>query len=171
MSRSRPSSRRPGPAAPVRRSRPLTRVVGLAVATVAVAALGAWWSAGRRDEGAAPAAAAASAAPAPAASAAPAFQKLVGRWVRGDGGYVIEVSGVSDSGRVDAAYFNPRSIRVASARASLEGGGARLVIELRDVNYPGSTYRLGYDAARDVLVGTYFQAVERQMYDVSFMRR
>jgi hypothetical protein len=47
----------------------------------------------------------------------------------------------------------------------------QLFIELRDANYPGSTYRLRYDAGRDVLEGAYFQAVERQTYDVSFVRR
>jgi hypothetical protein len=47
----------------------------------------------------------------------------------------------------------------------------KLVIELGDVNYPEGTYRLRYDAGRDVLEGTYSQASERQMYDVSFMRR
>lgn len=109
--------------------------------------------------------------PAPAVPAPPALQKLAGRWVRTDGGYVVEIRSVEPGGKVDAAYFNPRPIHVARAEASQEGEALRLFIELRDVNYPGSTYSLKYDAGRDVLEGAYFQAVERQTYDVSFVRR
>ena len=47
----------------------------------------------------------------------------------------------------------------------------KLFVELRDVNYPGSTYSLRYDPARDVLEGAYFQAMEQQTFDVSFVRR
>lgn len=72
---------------------------------------------------------------------------------------------------MDASYFDPRSIHVARALAAQDGGTVKLVIELRDANDTGSTYRLRYDAGRDVLEGTYSQARERQMYDVSFMRR
>jgi len=133
----------------------------------AVAVLGLWWSASRK----APSTRATSAPPAAGAEDPAAFQKLKGRWVRVDGGYVVEIRSVAAGGRVDAAYFNPRPIHVAKAQASQDGGTVKLLIELRDVNYPGSTYRLRYDAGRDVLEGTYFQAVERQMYDVSFMRR
>ena len=57
------------------------------------------------------------------------------------------------------------------AEAIAEGDIVQVTIELRDVNYPGSTYRLWYDDGRDLLVGTYFQAVEQQTYDVSFARR
>jgi len=37
-------------------------------------------------------------------------------------------------------------------------------------NYPGSTYTLQYDPASDRLKGTYFQAVQRQTFDIEFMR-
>jgi len=59
------------------------------------------------------------------------FQRLAGRWLRPDGGYVLE---------------------------------------LRDVNYPGSMYNLRYDPENDRLNGTYFQAVQRETYDVEFVR-
>lgn len=133
-----------------------------------------WWSTGRHADS--PAAVvppattpATSPPPAPVAPAAPG--KLVGRWVRTDGGYVLEIRGVEPGGKVDAAYFNPRPIHVARAEAAQDGDAVKLLIELRDVNYPGSTYSLTYDAGRDVLEGTYFQAMERQTYDVSFVRR
>jgi hypothetical protein len=119
----------------------------------------------------APAAPAASAAP-EAAKAAPAgFDRFVGRWTRTDGGYVLEVRSVSPQGVVDASYYNPRSIRVSRAEAFREGEALTLFVELRDANYPGSTYRLVYDPAADALVGTYFQALQKQTFDVTFVRR
>ena len=45
-----------------------------------------------------------------------------------------------------------------------------MFVELRDVNYPGSAYNLRYDPKTDRLIGTYFQAVQRQTYDVEFVR-
>ena len=46
----------------------------------------------------------------------------------------------------------------------------KVFIELRDVNYPGSTYTLAYDSAADQLKGVYFQAVEQQQYEIRFER-
>ena len=103
--------------------------------------------------------------------AAPGIERLVGRWLRPDGGYILEVRSVSPEGAVDASYLNPRPIRVARAEASRMGDGMTLFVELRDVNYPGSTYRLLYDRGRDVLTGTYFQALQQQTFDVEFVRR
>ncbi|MBE0617519.1 MAG: hypothetical protein IH608_06285, partial [Proteobacteria bacterium] len=37
-------------------------------------------------------------------------QRLVGRWVRPDGGYVLELVAIRDDGGVEALYFNPRPI-------------------------------------------------------------
>ena len=45
-----------------------------------------------------------------------------------------------------AAYFNPRPINVSQAEAALDGTTVKVFIELRDVNYPGATYHLTYDA-------------------------
>jgi uncharacterized protein (DUF2147 family) len=104
------------------------------------------------------------------AARAPDFEKLKGRWLRDSGGYVIEVRGVGTGGKVDAAYFNPRSIHVGKAEASKKGGNLSLVVELRDVNYPGSTYTLTYDSRNDRLVGRYYQAVTGETFDVYFLR-
>lgn len=106
----------------------------------------------------------------PAAAPAPALEKLKGRWLRDTGGYVIEVRSVGPGGRVDAAYFNPASIHVGKAEASMQASQVSLRIELRDVNYPGSTYTLAYDAKTDRLVGSYFQAVTGQTFSVYFVR-
>jgi hypothetical protein len=43
-------------------------------------------------------------------------------------------------------------------------------VELRDVNYPGSTYKLSYDPRRDVLVGSYFLAATNETIEVEFVR-
>ena len=98
------------------------------------------------------------------------FQRLEGKWVRPDGGYVLEVKSIKRDGSVSAAYFNPRPVRVFRAEIAKKDGAITLFVELRDVNYPGSIYNLQYDAATDRLKGTYFQAVERQTFSVEFVR-
>lgn len=100
----------------------------------------------------------------------PVYQKLLGKWVRPDGGYVIEIKSVDENGKLEAGYFNPRPIHVARAEASGQDSMIKVLIELRDVNYPGSTYTLAYDSTADQLKGVYFQAVERQQYEIFFVR-
>jgi len=97
-------------------------------------------------------------------------QRLVGRWVRPDGGYVLALGEVTKDGSVKAAYFNPRPINVSRAEVRRVAGALTVVVELRDVNYPGSTYTLQYDPASDRLKGAYFQAVEKQTFVVEFVR-
>ena len=104
------------------------------------------------------------------AVAKPEFQKLKGKWLRPDGGYVIEIKSVTDDGAMEAAYLNPKPIHVAKAEASLDGAAMKVFIELRDVNYPGSTYTLTYDAAGDQLNGIYYQALQQQSFEVTFVR-
>lgn len=98
------------------------------------------------------------------------FEKLKGRWVRPDGGYVLEIRAVEARGTIDAAYLNPRPINVARAQATRDGSTLKVVVELNAPNYPGSTYTLTYDPKGDLLKGTYFQAVMRQTFDVVFVR-
>jgi hypothetical protein len=86
----------------------------------------------------------------------PDFGRLVGNWVRPDGGYVIEISKIYQDGRVDAAYFNPRPIHVSRSNVSEEDGIIELFIELQGKGYPGSTYTLKYNTAYDAMVGIYF---------------
>lgn len=108
--------------------------------------------------------------PAASSGKAPDAQRLVGQWVRPDGGYVLEVREVRKDGSLKAAYFNPRPINVAKAELRRKDGKLTVFVELRDINYPGSTYTLQYDPASDRLKGTYFQAVEKQRYDIEFKR-
>lgn len=98
------------------------------------------------------------------------FDVLKGRWLRPDGGYIIQIQSIDGSGRMDAGYFNPRPINVFKAEAKQEGGKVKVFVELRDVGYPGSTYTLTYDPKEDVLRGVYFQAAVKQNFDVYFTR-
>jgi len=102
---------------------------------------------------------------------APAFDSLIGSWVRPDGGYVIEISKVHPDGKADAVYLNPRPINVAKANVSEIDGMLGLFIKLQDEGYPGCTYALRYDPEHDAMVGIYYQAVMKQSYDVIFRRK
>lgn len=174
------------PAAPIQRTNPPAPatpgpkklggivVVGLVVVIAAVV----FWQWKSPPSGTAPVPAsppatqttpAVTAAPA-VAVAKPEYQKLKGRWQRPDGGYVIEIKSVTDAGAMDAAYFNPNPIHVAKANASLADATIRVFIELRDVNYPGATYTLAYDPANDQLNGIYYQPLQQQSYEISFVR-
>jgi hypothetical protein len=98
------------------------------------------------------------------------FGALKGRWVRPDGGYILHIRDVDAGGKIGAMYLNPRPINVARAEARRDGSRLQVFVELRDVNYPGSTYTLQYDPASDRLKGSYFQAVEKQTYAIEFIR-
>ena len=98
------------------------------------------------------------------------FRKLVGRWLRPDGGYVIEIRNISSGGKMEAGYFNPRSINVSRAEVSRVKGELEVFVELRDTGYPGSTYTLTYNPQQDMMTGIYFQATIGQSFDVIFMR-
>lgn len=110
-------------------------------------------------------------AEAPAAQADGVFAALPGRWVRPDGGYVIQIKGVGVDGALDATYFNPTALPFALARASQDGAMLRLSFELRAGGYGGSTYELAYDPATDSLKGVYYQAVAKQRFEVAFARK
>ena len=98
------------------------------------------------------------------------FETLIGRWLRLDGGYILEIRGVDPSGKTDALYLNPRPINIAKAEATRDGSKLNVLVELRAPNYPGSTYTLGYDREQDQLRGIYFQAALGQSFDVYFVR-
>ena len=118
-----------------------------------------------------PAAATTSQQPASPAIPAPAFEKLNGKWLRPDGGYILEIRNATAQGKLEAAYFNPRPIHVARGEWRQKDGKLQLFVELRDANYPGSTYTLDYSAADDRMTGNYFQALQGQNFDVEFIRR
>jgi hypothetical protein len=95
---------------------------------------------------------------------------LAGRWQRPDGGYLLELRGIGPEGLVKAAYFNPRPINVSRSEWQRKDGRLELFVELHDVNYPGSTYTLVYQAENDSLYGIYYQAALGQMFEVEFVR-
>jgi len=97
-------------------------------------------------------------------------QGIIGRWVRPDGGYVLEIKEIGKDGILKAAYFNPRPINVARAELRRDNDIIRILVELRDVNYPGSTYYLQYEQSTDRLIGTYFQAVEKATFQIEFVK-
>jgi hypothetical protein len=145
----------------------------LPIAALTVIALAAALVWGVWRSGSPPAALRSASDPTAAAGAAKtgrSFQELVGRWVRPDGGYVLEIKSAQDNGPIEAAYFNPNPIHVARAEASREGSTVKVFIELRDENYPGSTYMLTHDVASDQLRGIYYQAVEHEQYSIFFQR-
>jgi hypothetical protein len=151
MSKRRKPSRSAKHAQPrSRRKLPLLAGIALAIGLVAVGAW--WWDHARQSDTLA------------------LYQELQGRWQRSDGDYIVDIRSVDAGGKLTAAYLNPRPINVARAEASIVGETLRVFIELRDVNYPGSTYHLTYDQAADRLKGVYFQAALRESYEVEFAR-
>jgi hypothetical protein len=98
------------------------------------------------------------------------FDVLKGRWLRPDGGYILQIRTIDAGGKIDAGYFNPRPIHVSRAEATQEGGKMKVFVELRDTGYPGSVYNLTYNPKEDVLMGVYFQAAVQQNFDVFFTR-
>ena len=102
--------------------------------------------------------------------AGPEPEKLLGRWQRPDGGYVLEFTEIGPDGLATALYFNPRPINVERAAWKHEDGHLGASVVLRAPNYPGSTYTLAYDSTQDQLRGIYFQATMRQQFHVQFER-
>jgi uncharacterized protein (DUF2147 family) len=105
-----------------------------------------------------------------AAAVSPELTKLVGKWQRPDGGYVVDIRSVDPSGKLDVGYYNPNPINVSRAAAWRDKGATKVVIELRDVNYPGSTYNLELNPETDQLFGQYFQAAMGETFEVVFSR-
>jgi hypothetical protein len=106
-------------------------------------------------------------------SAAPSIisaEILKGTWIRPDGGYRIVIRGIGTGGKLDATYFNPRQLPFAKAHVVQDPATFRVGFELQAGGYAGSTYDLRYEAATDRLVGTYYQAVAKQTFDVFFVR-
>jgi hypothetical protein len=98
------------------------------------------------------------------------FRPLLGRWRRPDGGYIIEIRDITNDGRMDAVYLNPRPINISRATALWKEDVRQVFIELQDKGYPGSTYTLDYHPEQDLLTGIYFQAAMNQAFEVVFVR-
>ena len=98
------------------------------------------------------------------------MHKLVGRWLRTDSPYVIEIREVSPDGTLRAGYYNPQPINVSAAKVENNNSTLQVFVELNDTGYPGSNYTLNYNPENDALEGTYFQATLKQSFNVAFMR-
>jgi uncharacterized protein (DUF2147 family) len=133
-----------------------------------VALCGLLASCGNKTETSLPPQAAGTNAAASAAAVSPELAKLLGKWQRPDGGYVLEIKSVGSSGKLEAGYFNPNPINVSRAAAYRDKEATKVIVELRDVNYPGSTYNLTHDPQSDQLYGQYFQAAMQETFEVTF---
>lgn len=98
-------------------------------------------------------------------------QRMLGRWLRSDGTYVLELRGADRSGIMLAAYFNPKSINVSRSIWLRGAEGTQVVVELNDSGYPGATYLLGLVGDGDRLAGKYNQPQMGQSFDVEFIRQ
>ena len=96
---------------------------------------------------------------------------LIGDWVRTDAGYLIKIINVNVDGTLEAKYFNPKPINVGEATWEDHNSNLEITVVLRDVNYPGSKYKLSYLPDRDVLAGNYYQAVQGLDFYVEFAKR
>ena len=99
------------------------------------------------------------------------YGRIEGKWLRPDGGYVLELRDVKSEGKLKATYFNPRPINVGKAEWRNMDDRIQVFVELQDVNYPGSTYMLVYDPEHDRLIGYYYQAVTKGTFEVVFVRK
>jgi hypothetical protein len=102
----------------------------------------------------------------------PSFVKqAAGKWMRMDGGYVLNIHKFNTDNTLEADYLNPRQIHIAESQWKLQDGYLYLFIKFEDEGYPGSYYSLGYHPKEDRLLGFYYQAVIGQKFDVVFERR
>jgi len=96
---------------------------------------------------------------------------LTGSWLRDDGVFTIEIKEVKKDGKLDVAYLNPTPIRVGQSEWRIKDGFLQIFVELQDENYPGSIYQLTFDKKKQVLHGTYYQAVDKLTYSVYFTKK
>ena len=96
---------------------------------------------------------------------------LIGNWLRTDAEYLIRIAKVTADDTMTAQYFNPNPINMEGANWEQSYGKLKVIVEMRDVNYPGSTYTLNYLPDRDMLAGEYYQAVEGLNFCLEFTRR
>jgi hypothetical protein len=97
-------------------------------------------------------------------------QGLVGRWLRPDVGYTLEIRKVAADGTLDIIYSAPRPVEVSKATATQEAGRVKVFIELKDPSLAGCTYTMTFDPQAERLNGVYFQAALRESYEIFFVR-
>ena len=98
------------------------------------------------------------------------MSKLVGRWLRPDVGYVLEIQKVGADGKLDVIYSAPRPVQVGKATATQSGGVIKVIIEIKDPSLAGSTYTMTFDSQAERLNGVYHQAALGENSDIFFVR-
>jgi len=96
-----------------------------------------------------------------------ASSQLTGKWLRYDGVYTLEITSVNKDGTLSAKYFNPDPIEVGPAKWSIKDKKLQVFVELEGA-YQKSNYNLVYDDNKKILVGTFYQAVAKETYEVYF---
>jgi len=95
---------------------------------------------------------------------------LKGSWHRPDGEYSIQIEDALEDGTLRAGYFNPRPIRVASARWRFGGNTLQIRVDLNDTGYEGAFYILQFNSESGQLEGEYHPA-SQESFNVVFERR
>jgi hypothetical protein len=98
------------------------------------------------------------------------YGALLGRWLRTDGDYLLDIRAVDGAGNAQVDYFNPRPIHVARAEATRDGEVLKIIVVLEDVGYPGSSYTLTWSPKERLLSGEYYQATLQEIFEVTFTR-
>ncbi len=98
------------------------------------------------------------------------FGALQGQWRRTDNGHRLKISGVDESGKIEASYFTPDSVKILRARALEKKGKIRIEWALSNDGRPGVSYNLVYIPEKDLLFGYCYGAVSEQFKDVVFTR-
>jgi len=91
--------------------------------------------------------------------------------MRTDGDYVLDIKGFNSDSTMDVAYLNPNPINISETKWKVHEGYVYFYVLFDDVGYPGSYYSLGYFPEEDKLYGKYFQATQKQQYDIVFERK
>lgn len=98
-------------------------------------------------------------------------EDIKGKWVRPDGGYILEISEILDDKNLKASYFNPSDIKISVATYEVVKGDIKIHIEFDHKDYRGSKYNLTYDTEKGILSGAYYQATMGQTYNIVFIRQ
>lgn len=98
------------------------------------------------------------------------MQAIQGSWARTDGHYQLDLHR-GQEGSLQARYFNPQQIHVASTTTREQDGVLTVIIVLQDLHYQGSTYTLAYNRDKDMLQGTYLHGGSGQLFAVEFTRK
>jgi len=95
---------------------------------------------------------------------------LLGKWMRTDGNYTIEISSLTRDGNMKAKYLNPSPIHCDKTTYADTDGTLSVHLLLNDKNYPNCTYDLQFMKEKNILFGKYFQATSGQSYEVIFQK-